>query len=131
MEIFESFCLPTVQHQTNSNFLWIIRTDPMLDESLKSRLLHLLENASPWINVMLIGSNENPEIFRELIFDRMFNEDLVWYGSIEIAKKLHTMAQSHFVLETRLDADDGLHGNFMESLQQDVFQNENAYSRGW
>jgi hypothetical protein len=64
LELFETFCLPSMVHQTiqpknNSNlyqFIWIIKIDPKLDLRLKKKMVQLLK---PYPNFFLVGSNNN------------------------------------------------------------------------
>mmetsp|Transcript_429 Transcript_429/g.872 ORF Transcript_429/g.872 Transcript_429/m.872 type:complete len:674 (-) Transcript_429:265-2286(-) len=77
LQLFKTICLPTVVRQSAwGNFLWIIRTDPSIDESIKSEMIRILqeagamtkldhevldENGEPQERALtyLIGSNEN------------------------------------------------------------------------
>lgn len=114
LQIFKHFCLPTIFNQTSQDFLWIIRTDPNLRKELKQELLELVSGRS---NYLVVASNANPEGFRQSpALD--FSSQQVWSGSHDLATKYHGAAQTHLVLETRLDADDGLHTTFVENIQR-------------
>jgi hypothetical protein len=141
LKLFEAITLPSVVHQTNNNddtisFIWIIRTDPNLALELRARLIQLVE---PYDFIVLVGSNENPEGFRGLdcIADMMplpsanaaaaatttatiSNHNPIWSGHLETVHSYHQAAQSHAVLETRLDADDGLLLHFVQLVQADA-----------
>jgi hypothetical protein len=112
LEIFKTFCLPTIVGQSSQDFVWIIRTDPMLNETIKRPLLELLE---PYPHFILVASNSNPEGFRSNIVD--ISPETVWSGSYELVQEYHEAAQSRVLLESRLDADDGVHYEFVEYIQ--------------
>jgi hypothetical protein len=113
LDMFQSFTLPSILAQTNQQFIWIIRTDPDLDLSLKTELLALL---SPYPHIMLVASNDNPEDFRSSSITTL----PVWSGSTNLLQSYHQAAQTHVVLQTRLDADDALHVNVIQTLQQEA-----------
>ena len=147
LKLFEAITLPSIIHQTtttssSSSFLWIIRADPNLEPELRARLIQLVE---PYQFIVLVGSNENPEGFRgsDCIADMMPPRNVttaattttkpnhnptIWSGRWETVCSYHQAAQSHPVLETRLDADDGLLLDFVQLVQADAvgrFQNNN------
>lgn len=111
LEIFKHFCLPTMVHQT-VNFLWIIRTDPNLNLKIKTQMIELLK---PYPNFMLVENNNNPEYFREVT--DIVNKTQVTSGSIDIARRYLEASKDRYVLETRLDSDDGLASQTLEQLQ--------------
>ena len=41
-ELFETFCFPTVTHQTRQNFFWLVLVDPRIDEQVLADLERLL-----------------------------------------------------------------------------------------
>jgi len=100
--------------------LWVIRTDPALNDTLKEPLIRLLQNQS---HHLLIASNDNPNVqVNELL---NVDPNLVWSGDLQMARQyLEKRDPSHQtrakVLETRLDADDALHMGFVETLQKDA-----------
>lgn len=114
LEIFKTFCLPTIIHQTSQDFVWIIRTDPELNATLREPLLELL---LPYNNFVLIGSNDNPEGFRSIGLSDVTPAN-VWTDNYAVLERQYQQAQSRIVLESRLDADDGLHVLFVDYVQQ-------------
>jgi hypothetical protein len=45
LRLFETICLPTVLKQSAwGKFIWIIRTDPKLDSTIKEELIHILQS---------------------------------------------------------------------------------------
>jgi hypothetical protein len=129
--LFELFCLPTMVHQTSQNFVWIIRTDPALHVVLRQQLIHLVQ---PFDNIMLVANLDNPfGNFRNWNSNMNINDanetqaaefqpDHVWSGSIHLFQHQHHKAQDHVLIETRLDADDGLHVEFVQSVQEQALR---------
>jgi len=114
LEIFKTLSLPTVIQQTSQDFLWIIRTDPNLNATIQQPLINLIKD---YPHIVLVASNGNPEGFRghEAIAD--ISIDNIWSGSYDLVQDYHAAAQSRIVLESRLDADDGIHLRFVEYMQ--------------
>jgi hypothetical protein len=120
LELFKTFCLPTIAQQTNKQFLWIIRIDPELHLDLKDGLIQAL-NGVP--NVAVVGSNE----VRKGSEDRGFRSSdaisditpqLLFYGDMELIQSFHASTKGRTLLETNLDADDGLGLTFAERAQK-------------
>mmetsp|Transcript_46084 Transcript_46084/g.111635 ORF Transcript_46084/g.111635 Transcript_46084/m.111635 type:complete len:1531 (-) Transcript_46084:76-4668(-) len=119
LELFKTFCLPTISHQTNPQFLWIIRTDPELNPILKDGLLESLQGME---NVAVIGSNEvrkgsvdNGFRNKKAIAD--ITPESIFYGNLDLVLSFQEATAGRIVLETNLDADDGLGLTFMETTQ--------------
>ena len=114
LEIFEAICLPTILAQSSKKFIWLIRADPDLDSSLKQALVELIRS---YPNILLIGSNINPEGFRDHKSIADINLNSLWSGSLELLRRFHAEAARRTLIETRLDADDGLHYGFVEYMK--------------
>jgi hypothetical protein len=129
LHLFRTFCLPTMVHQSTQQFLWIIKTDPELDPHI---LRALIQDLWPYSNIYLVASNVN---FR--IRDHHDPSGNSWRDGAEIRDLLHStiytgnrtrlyqaMLQKdrQVVLETRLDADDGLHKYFLEQIQEKAIE---------
>jgi hypothetical protein len=130
LRLFAAVTLPSVVQQSQSEFLWIIRTDPNLDQSLRNELIAMVASYN---NIVLVGSNENPEGFKGdgCIADLLSSsngQSPIWAGSISTVQSFHEAARSHIVLETRLDADDALLLDFVEIVQVDAAQ---RLTRDW
>jgi hypothetical protein len=126
LKLFQIFCLPLIRYQMDSdvNFLWMIRVDPDLDDEVRSELLGLLQehNDLAMRRVVVIASNENPHFVHEKPMVSM----LLW-GSFDLWQSYYDAALRNVtVMETRLDADDGLSGAFVPTLQQHVHENAPA-----
>ncbi|KAL3938354.1 MAG: hypothetical protein SGBAC_006720 [Bacillariaceae sp.] len=120
LQLFRTICLPTIKQQTNQQFLWIVRTDPELDPILKENLLEELQDLP---NVVVVGSNEIKKGsldggFRgeDAIDD--ITTDSLFLGNMDLVLSYHSSAKKNTVLETNLDADDGLGLTFVEAAQK-------------
>jgi len=133
LEQFKALCLPTIQNQTNSNFLWFIRTDPDLDPILRTELLRLVQNNKHFVVIASLTSytvldREEGQGFRESLD---FTASDVWTGNYALVKKYHSLAQSRIMINTRLDADDGLHVRFVEHMQKEAMKDLGEDSLAW
>ena len=123
--LFETFCLPTMIHQTSQSFLWIIKTDPNLDESIRTDLVSLLK---PYPNFYLVGSNHNYQIGQGpgSWRDGSEGEDIltstIYTGNIKWLLQAHALRSERPILETRLDADDGFHKVFLQYVQHSAIK---------
>jgi Putative rhamnosyl transferase len=128
LALFRVFCLPTMVHQSKSNFLWFIRVDPNLDPSLLASLIRLVSEQQHHANIYVIASNENPR-FRGGEETRKLAQSKVYTGNrdrLEIAVALHDQFP---ILETRLDADDGLHIGYLQFIQETVRQTSKSHPK--
>ena len=115
LDLFRTITLPSMMHQTTSEFLWIIRTDPNLDGSL---LRDLCNEVLKLPNAVLIASNQNDDDIRHGIKD--VTRESVLAGSYDLIMSYHEASLQKPRLETRLDADDALSSGFLASLQARV-----------
>lgn len=127
LELFQSFCLPTMIRQTTKQFLWIIRADPELHPILKNELLRLVRSPEVMesnLNVIVVGSNGRIDNghFRTELANADITSDTIWSGDYGLFVDYHHKAQSKIVLETGLDADDGLALHFLEDVQRNTAQ---------
>ena len=128
LEIFASFCLPSILAQSSRKFLWLIRADPDLDRELRDSLIAMIQQ---YPNIILIGSNENPEGFRSGSSVADVTSSNVWSGSYELLRRFHNAASSRVIIETRLDADDGLNFGFVEHMQRAATQEISLARHEW
>jgi hypothetical protein len=129
LKLFQSFFLRSLEIQTSENFLLIIRTDPDLDDRLKQPLLDILQKFSK--RYLLVASNENPNFqFRDL---HDLDSKTVWAGDLSSATRYIKSKgeDNRYVLESRLDADDGLHKAFVESIQAEAVKTIGTSSSSW
>ena len=130
LELFKTFCLPSMLHQTTQNFFWLIYTDPDLDEYLLEEMKKLLK---PYPHFYLVPSlidkraQGGKDILRKLKPEdfHIGDTDMLFAN----LKYVHWLA----VLESRFDADDALNIHFVEEIQRrgyDVFVKDKG-GREW
>lgn len=119
LKLFQYICLPTMVHQTvTTNVIWLVQTDPNLLDEIRVELEDLLK---PYSNFFLMGTNEHEwTSFRD-------EDDLldfpVYTGNRSLLQSAYAgRATIPIVLQTRLDADDGLNVHYLELLQYDALQ---------
>mmetsp|Transcript_31718 Transcript_31718/g.58086 ORF Transcript_31718/g.58086 Transcript_31718/m.58086 type:complete len:539 (-) Transcript_31718:1183-2799(-) len=121
--LFQTFCLPSMFYQTSNNFIWIIRADPNLHPAIVDTMVQLMEGKK---NFVLLGSNSNPEGFgrTKSPFSDFLQDAVVWSGNISLVEEAYEKSAAGAVLlETRLDADDGVNINFIETVQMEASKN--------
>lgn len=128
LEMFEAVTVPSIISQTNPDFVWVIRTDPDLDQTIRDPLIKILEQVP---QAVLVASIENPKGFRNGAGLTDVTEQNVWVGEIDTLHRAHRASQSRIVVSTRLDADDGLERHFVakvqESAAKDLADEERPY----
>jgi hypothetical protein len=144
--LFRTFCVPTMQYQTSQNVYWIVLADPRLDPDVLANLKILLEpmpNAyliltsnTTWVadgvgvpNVTSYGvdiyeiaseyTNSNLQIVTGNT-SRFQTTLLMLLGQHEHRQQEQPQEQRQPILklDTLLDADDGLHNQGVEWIQQ-------------
>jgi len=105
-ELFEKFCLPSIQNQSNQRFKWFIYFDQNTPEPFRSRALNI-EKAYSNITLFWVAALRLKDI----------NEQI-------LSLKVHDTSR---VLTTRLDNDDALNKHFIATLQdQAIFSTEDS-----
>ena len=117
LKLFESFTLPSMESQTNQNFLWVLRTDPKLVKELKLPLMAALRNSPIRHRLVLLADNENPAVFSNGTADSR-----VILGNSTLLKQYLQYSQrpDSFVMETDLDADDAIPKDFVNFIQSEA-----------
>eukprot|EP00977_Amphora_coffeiformis_P020968 scaffold8681_cov200-Amphora_coffeaeformis.AAC.12 len=131
LELFKTFCLPSMLHQTTQNFVWIIYTDPDLDAYLLQEMKVLL---APYPHFYLLPAlmdkrgQGGKDILRHFApTDFLMGDVNMLYANL---RQVHWLA----VLESRFDADDALNIGFVEEVQKrgrKVFLEEEEDGRDW
>eukprot|EP00546_Thalassionema_frauenfeldii_P003240 CAMPEP_0178938336 /NCGR_PEP_ID=MMETSP0786-20121207/26273_1 /TAXON_ID=186022 /ORGANISM="Thalassionema frauenfeldii, Strain CCMP 1798" /LENGTH=315 /DNA_ID=CAMNT_0020617041 /DNA_START=218 /DNA_END=1162 /DNA_ORIENTATION=- len=120
--------------QSTQNFIWIIQTDPQIAKEIKHKLRQLIR---PHPHFFLVGYNSDKSDnydkhgnHTSLSFEdfAMQAKDLlkapVYSGNVKILRQAYTLCCSGsndiLLLQTRLDADDGLRLNYFEQIQQEA-----------
>jgi len=82
--------------------------------------MELLAQLQGMKNVIVVGSNERIDdgFFRHVNGTSDVNESSLWLGNMELVRSYHGAAQTRTLLETGLDADDGLALDFVEEIQK-------------
>eukprot|EP00536_Pseudo-nitzschia_multiseries_P007887 jgi/Psemu1/287427/fgenesh1_pg.191_\ len=136
LHLFETFCLPTMLKQSVDNFMWFVMADPNLDRDL---LLHLQSLLEPHPNFYLIRSNDKlltPTNVTTIlstqqeVYSHVGENQVILTGDIGM---LHTQMldpNRSLLLETRLDADDGLNSDTLSKIQE-IARVLPVDKRGW
>ena len=131
LELFETFCLPTMVNQQDlqNRFLWFVMTDPDLDPILMQRLEQLLR---PFENFYLVMSNE--KLITPTQIEKLNNQTIHQYiktGDMDLL--FHELFDVHrpVLIETRLDADDGLNSRTLSEIQRVVLEDLPENINGW
>jgi len=120
--LFRSFCFPTMVGQTSQHFFWIIKTDPqMVGTRVFQLMVELLQDYS---NIYLVASNRNFLIqmghqgcWRDGKEPLDLLRSSIFTGNITRLHQAMALREERPVLETRLDADDGLHLYYIQYVQ--------------
>lgn len=127
--LFETFCLNSIVGQTVLNkakgipFLWILKVDPELHEDLLRDLIALVK---PYDFIYVVASNVNFGVGQrqggwrggEAGSDVL--SSTLYTGDRTRLEQAHSARETRAVLETRIDADDGLHLEYVERLQHEA-----------
>ena len=140
-----------MRHQTSQEYLWMIWTDPELNQEL---LQGLKDATRDFHNVIVVGNNDiHNQDFRQSInglmvttttatptattttgnpvnrngedsprqhLDSVVVSSSIMHGSKELLWDYYQASQTRILVETRLDADDALTGNFLETIQNEA-----------
>lgn len=117
--LFQTICLPSMIQQSTKQFIWIIQTDPQLDKNIRHALRQLLK---PYPHFFLIGSNHQIQgkTFRTIGKD--FLQSPMYSGNVKLLRQAYWVRNTIPLLQTRLDADDGLQKAYLETLQEHATQ---------
>lgn len=129
LELFREFCLPSVTKQTTQNFVWLIYTDPDLAPELLNALVDLL---APYPHYYLIKSLSNA-MWKGGQAQNMTNAT-IYTGNQAHLEAYMALRERLPILETRLDADDALHIEYLAHIQQQaipMFTQENVQWMYW
>ncbi len=96
LELFAQYCVPTIAHQTEQAFKWILYCD-------RQTSLHFLEKIKSLTAGIPQAQIELVDHFDELLID---------------LKKRMIAASTPFVISSRLDNDDGLGPNYIAEVQR-------------
>ncbi|GFH55469.1 hypothetical protein CTEN210_11945 [Chaetoceros tenuissimus] len=126
LHLFQTICLPSILHQTFVNFLWIIKIDPDLDVDIRNKLVELIKTSMLSNRIFVVGSNVNYLTghtkggWRGGLESFDILRSKIYTGDIQLLQQASKASDEKIVLETRLDADDGLHKNYLELVERDA-----------
>ncbi len=139
-ELFEAICFPSMVNQEfkylgtdediqkkiiedakaasssiDPSIIWIIKTDPQLEEMTKKKLIQILK---PYPNFYLIGTNANARTWRDETELQAMIQSEIYTGDRAMLMRVYNERSKKMIIESRLDADDGLHRIYLQSMQQ-------------
>mmetsp|Transcript_40398 Transcript_40398/g.84065 ORF Transcript_40398/g.84065 Transcript_40398/m.84065 type:complete len:495 (-) Transcript_40398:246-1730(-) len=112
-DLMRVFAMPGIVGQTTQEFIWIIFTDPNLNQELLDEVLEMIK---PYPNILLLGMNNGMNNFRTVGW--MQNIKKVFSGDLQMLKDYQKASKHRVLLETRLDADDSIFVEMMDSVQK-------------
>jgi hypothetical protein len=148
--LFETFCWPTMRYQTNQNYYWVVLVDPRLDPTILRDIQALL-NSMPSKNAYMVLTNNTKWVEDGVGVENATSYGVglqtvveeFRQGQVQIltgnAKHLHHAFDligktdtSHndgddddkpiLVMETLLDADDGMNNHAIDWIQELAIQ---------
>ena len=129
LELFKTFCYSTMVHSSakdNKGLIWIIKTDPNLPIEILDELVTLLK---PHDNFFLVASLKNYGIGHEpgawrggVEAEEVLShaDDEIYTGDINKLMAAKLLEKDRIILETRLDADDGLETQYLARVQKEA-----------
>lgn len=117
-QLFTTVCFPTMVQQSSQDFLWIIQTDPQLDKEMRHDLAQLLK---PYPHFFLVGSNLQQQQGQGGSFRTVAKELLqspIYSGDVKLLRQAYLCRNNTPLLQTRLDADDGLNVEYLHQIQR-------------
>lgn len=127
IRLFETFCIPTMIHQQADDFLWFVMTDPDLDASLLERLQELLD---PYPHFYLVTSNAKLLTPGNLTQGVEAAKSIIHTGDLDVLYSRMFDLHRPLLIETRLDADDGLEETALSEIQR-LARELPIDTRGW
>eukprot|EP00980_Cylindrotheca_fusiformis_P017935 scaffold5696_cov111-Cylindrotheca_fusiformis.AAC.1 len=119
LKLFKTLCLPTITQQINKQFLWIIRTDSELDPVLKRGLLEAvsgLRNTVVLASDLFVDGHHGGSLRKSEAMEE-FTAESIWHGDVNLVRSYHEASKDHTLVETNLDADDGISLTFVDNVQ--------------
>ncbi|OLY93192.1 Putative rhamnosyl transferase [Cnuella takakiae] len=97
-KLFETYCLPSVQNQSNQNFTWLVFFDLHTPEFFKEKISRLQQEYPVFSPVYIDDAAE----FRPTIISEM---------------QAKTTAENDYIITSRIDNDDLIHKDFIQTIQ--------------
>jgi len=105
--LFEKYCFPSVINQKNRNFFWFIFFEKDTPEKFKKRFDSLTKDHPNFIPHYIDGMKSLNNSFKRAVDNYLTKEDKT-------------------VITTRIDNDDAIHKDFIETIQELAINNTNA-----
>lgn len=120
-DLFETYCLPSLQAQTTKNFIWLCLFDADTPEEFKQRIAHY-QDVVPQFKACYFSAEEASEFLSE--------DDTRRCRFIRDTVASLLSPDDEFVLTTNVDNDDALHKDMLACLQRHFLKNpqETLYS---
>ncbi len=99
LELFVTYCLPSVVNQSNKNFIWLIFLDCDTPTKYKNRMTALISKYSFIKTIYIDGMSA---------FSKSLNEIISSLKDVN----------SELVITTRMDNDDAIHMDFIKTIQE-------------
>ncbi|MCB0738286.1 MAG: hypothetical protein KDC92_12285 [Bacteroidetes bacterium] len=99
LALFVKYCLPSIQHQSNQSFKWLVFIHPETPNSILEQL-QAFENELDNMQLVMLRKIDQAEI----------GEQLQEY-----------YAEAEYLLTTRFDSDDAIHPDFVKHLHKTAF----------
>ena len=108
IRLFKQYCLPAIEQQTSHNFTWVLLASDHTPEHVKNLLLECTQSHS-YIRVHFCPYTDN----LNAMYKSIGQEYAIGYA---------------YLLSTRMDNDDMLAANFVETLQAHLREPQNKFS---
>ncbi|MBW2647921.1 MAG: hypothetical protein JRE23_17460 [Deltaproteobacteria bacterium] len=125
--LFEKFCLPSVQSQTDKNFEWILVADARTPDTFK-------EVIEAYPATVLYGDFENLPVPKKGVerpknrFHRALQLEVATAAPL---KKYLEAKDVDYIITTRLDSDDAISTNHIDKIWNCVRQHKSKHDRFW
>lgn len=140
--LFETFCWPTMRNQTNQNYYWVVLVDPRIDPTILRDMKALLgsmptknaymvlTNNTKWVEDGIgvvnatsygVGLQTVVEEFRDGRVEIVTGNASHLYRALDLIGKTGSARQGNnpiVVIETLLDADDGMNNHALDWIQE-------------
>lgn len=113
LQLFETFCFPSMLRQDVDNFVWFLMVDPNLDKGILRRLETIMSPHPNFFVVLMNNKLVTPQNLTDIIKSR-----LLATGDPELLSSAMLDTQRPLLLETRLDADDALNRKTLRRIQE-------------
>lgn len=126
-KLFKYLCFPSMVAQTSQNFVWLIYTDPDIKIPLREAIEEMLR---PYPHFYLITDNTEARFRGGTDLEKLDWEDVIM-GDVQRLRYMLQQRDRFPFLETRIDADDGLHTHFVEQIQKEALKTLNPQTTHW